>query len=53
MTLNNKELVNITGGAISAALINSIINGFNKLLDFGRTVGTAIRRGRTGQACRI
>lgn len=53
MALNNKELVNVTGGAISAALINSIVNGFYKLLDFGRTVGSTIRRGRSGQACRV
>lgn len=53
MTLNNKELVNVTGGAISSALVSAVVNGFSKLLDFGRTVGTAIRRGRTGSFCRV
>lgn len=53
MTLNNKELIDVIGGATSSALISAVINGFSKLLDFGRTVGTAIRRGRTGSYCKV
>lgn len=53
MTLNNKELVNVVGGARTSAWISAVINGFNKLLDFGRTVGTAIRRGKTRSYCRV
>lgn len=53
MTLSNIELINVTGGAFSAAFVNAVIGGFSKIMDFGRNIGTAIRRGRTGTLCRV
>lgn len=44
MKLQETELYNISGGAISAALINAIARAVSTVLDLGRTVGTAIRR---------
>lgn len=49
--LNHNELLEISGGAISGSLINAFVRGINSLLDLGRSLGTAIRRIRTGQFC--
>lgn len=53
MILSNKQLISISGGGISASLINSIARGFNAIFNFGRTVGSAIRRGIAGKYCSI
>lgn len=44
MEIKTNELMNIYGGAVTGAFINSIIRGINSFLDLGRSVGTAIRR---------
>ncbi len=52
MTLTNQELVAITGGAgITAALITSIVKAFNSIIDFGRMIGSSIRRSKTKNYC--
>lgn len=44
MKLDNKELYEIQGGAISAALLNALARAGNTILELGRVVGSAIRR---------
>lgn len=51
--LNEKEMLNISGGAISASFINAIARGINTLLDLGRSLGTSIRRSISGKICSI
>ncbi len=49
--LEKKELCLIYGGSISGTLINAIVKGINSLLELGRSVGSAIRRGFSGNLC--
>ena len=42
--IENKELVKINGGGLTAAYLNAAARAVNTLLDFGRTVGSSIRR---------
>ena len=44
MKLKNKELIDINGGGFSASYINAAARAFNTILNFGRTVGSSIRR---------
>lgn len=44
MILNDQELVTIEGGSITASMINAFARAINTILDFGRTVGSSIRR---------
>ena len=45
MIVSNEELSNIYGGAtsVSGTFINSVIKAFSLIIDFGRTIGSAIR----------
>lgn len=52
MELNKNQLLNIVGGiSISGTLINSIVKGVNAIFDIGRSIGSAIRRIRSGNVC--
>ena len=51
--LNDAELTNVVGGAISATLFNALVRGFTAIFEFGKAVGTAIRRAKTGTICSI
>ena len=51
MKLNNNELINISGGSWTAAYLNAAARAVNTILDFGRTVGSAIRRAITRSFC--
>ena len=52
--LTNKQLATINGGInISGTLINAFVKGINSFLDLGRSIGTAIRRVRTGNLCKF
>lgn len=51
--MSKEELYNIRGGAISAALINSIIRGIISLCDLGKSLGSAVRRIISGNTCPI
>ena len=53
MILNTKELQNVSGGAISPTLINSIAKGLSLLFELGRAVGSGIRRATSGKTCSI
>ncbi len=49
--LKEEEQKQIIGGAISAAMINNFIKGATFLLELGRSLGSAIRRGRSKNFC--
>ncbi len=51
--LSKEQLLNITGGAITATLINAIVRGVSVFLDVGRSVGSALRRLISGNKCSI
>lgn len=51
MQLSNVELNNYIGGGINATFLNAIVRGFTFLLDLGKSIGTSIRRGTSGQIC--
>ena len=51
--LNKEQLLNVTGGGISATLLNAIVRGVNVFLEVGRSVGSAIRRLLKGHKCAI
>ena len=42
--LTNKELNLVIGGAISGAIISSVIRGVSVILELGRSFGSALRR---------
>lgn len=42
--LNKNELMQINGGAVSAAFINALSRAASTLLNLGQIVGTTIRR---------
>ena len=50
--LNRNELLEINGGInVTGAVISAISKGINTILDFGRCLGTAIRRLGSGNVC--
>ena len=51
--LTKEELKQISGGAISATLINAFVRGMNTFLEVGRSLGTAIRRLVTKNVCPV
>ena len=44
MKLNNYELKNIEGGAITASLLNALSRAISTTLNLGQVIGSAIRR---------
>lgn len=54
MQLSDVELYKLIGGAsFNATLVNAIIRGVSFIFDFGKTIGTAIRRGISGNICQF
>lgn len=52
--LTRNEMVNLYGGAsITGAFLSSIIKGIDIILELGRSLGSAIRRGTGGRLCSI
>ena len=53
MELSKELLSNTYGGGVSfsGTLINSVIKAFGMILDFGRTIGSAIRYKKSGLTC--
>ena len=51
MKLENKELIIINGGGWTAAYINAAARAVNTILEFGRTLGSTIRRAITRNFC--
>lgn len=44
MKLDNEYLIKIIGGAITTTWINSLVKLFTTAVDFGKMIGTTIRR---------
>ncbi len=44
MKLNEVELYEVKGGAITATFLNAVSRAVSTILTLGQTVGTAIRR---------
>ena len=51
--LKKQELLNISGGGISAAWLNAAARAVTTLIDLGRSLGTAIRRSISGKVCSV
>jgi len=51
MKLQCEELMEIKGGALSAALLNAIIKGFESIFKLGQTLGSALARLKSGKKC--
>ena len=49
--LSNRELLNISAGAITASYITALARTIESLMDLGRSLGTAIRRWSSGNVC--
>lgn len=51
MNLETKELLNITGGGITSAMITSVVRLLTTVIDFGKMVGSSIRRATNKNYC--
>ena len=51
--LTNKEKYQITGGAVTTTIINSVARLINTIYMLGRAVGSTIRRASNGKSCPI
>lgn len=51
MKLAKEELIYIKGGAITSAMITSLVRLIGVVIDFGCMVGTSIRRGIKRDYC--
>ena len=49
--LEKEDLMYIKGGAISGAILTSIIRGINSLYEIGRSLGSSVRRLFTRNFC--
>lgn len=49
--LKKEELISINGGSISYSLINAVTKALTSLYDFGRGVGSTLRRIRNNSYC--
>lgn len=49
--LNEDELFNITGGSLSASMINYLVRGIEAIFELGQSLGTAIRRTKENKIC--
>lgn len=51
--IENNELHQIYGGAITAGFITAVVRAVNSILDLGRSLGSAIRRIQNGKVCSL
>lgn len=51
--LDKEQLLKVTGGGISATLLNALARGIDVFLDVGRSIGNAVRRIISGSKCGI
>lgn len=51
--LTNNEKYQITGGAVTTTIINSIARLINTIYTIGRAVGSTLRRATSGRICPI
>ena len=54
ISINEKEYELIEGGlSVSGSLMNSFTSAIKIILELGRSVGSALRRGSNGKFCKI
>lgn len=53
MNIDDKELMNVYGGAITASYLNALARIYNTVLGIGQLLGTAIRRSINGSYCKV
>lgn len=53
MRIENAELITITGGGFSASFLNAISRAAENIFNFGRSIGSSIRRIRSGRLCAL
>ena len=51
--LTEEELLRVTGGGISATLLNSVSRFIGTIFELGQTVGSAIRRLASKKICKM
>lgn len=51
--LRNKEMEEVTGGAIASSFINAISKAVNTIYQLGKQTGSALRRIVSGSYCPI
>lgn len=51
--MKEEELVQITGGHISATFISAVARGVNTIYDLGRAFGSAVRRVVNKKTCAL
>lgn len=53
MKLNKNELLKVTGGALTATMMNALAKGAGLLFEIGQAIGSAIRRAITKTTCTL
>lgn len=53
MRIEKSELITITGGGISATFLNALSRAAENVYNFGRSIGSSIRRIRSGKLCAL
>ena len=53
MKLSKNELLSITGGNLTATMINALARGAGLLFEIGQAIGSAIRRAITKTSCTL
>ena len=51
--MRDEELLNVWGGAFSAALVTAVVSAFKNLFDLGKSIGSAIRRVMEKKYCQV
>lgn len=51
MLLSKEELLKIRGGGLTTTMVNAISRSIDTFLDFGKAIGSAIRRITSGKLC--
>lgn len=51
--IDDNELYQIYGGAITASFLTAVVRAVDGLLNLGRSLGTAIRRIQNGKICSL
>ena len=44
MLLSKQEMLEVKGGALTAALFNAVVGGFKFIVELGQTIGSSISR---------
>lgn len=53
MILQDRELIDINGGGISASLLNAFARGIKTVFEVGQAIGSAIRRIQSRKYCSL